>query len=143
MMFCAGVQLPPRLAHAHLHDPARGGRQADLVRVHRRFCAERSPGAADGLLLGHALGKGKGEAEGGSDSGALVRHDDINAEEQRADDSPPGLRDDFHLDFGSDSATRPRVIFLRVNKLTNFFLCDMRSLLPNAQYLPSSLLPLH
>jgi mannose-P-dolichol utilization defect protein 1 len=89
--FFAGVQLPPRLAHAHLHDPARGGRQAHPVRVHRWVRPQRGPGAADGLLLERAVGQGEGQAQGGPRPSVVVRYDDINTQEQGSDDSPPRL----------------------------------------------------
>lgn len=90
-----GLQLPRRLADAHLHDAARGGRQADPVWVHRRLHAEPGARAADALLLERAVvGQGEGEAEGGADRGAaaLVDHDGGRAaEEQRPDHPPPRL----------------------------------------------------
>lgn len=57
-----GLQLPPRLALAHLHDAAGGRRQADPVRLRRRLRPERRPGNPDGLLLEHSGQEGYHEA---------------------------------------------------------------------------------
>lgn len=59
-----GLQLPRRLALAHLHDPTRGGRQVDPLRLHRGLRAQRRPGHADGVLLERAVGEAEGQAEG-------------------------------------------------------------------------------
>jgi mannose-P-dolichol utilization defect protein 1 len=59
-----GLQLRRRLAFPHLHHPARSGRQAHLVRLHRRLRLQRHPSRPDGVLLERALRKGQGQAQG-------------------------------------------------------------------------------
>lgn len=57
-----GLQLPPRLALAHLHHPPGGGRQAHPVPVRGRLRTQPHSGCPDGLLLERALRKGPRQA---------------------------------------------------------------------------------
>ncbi len=86
----SGLQLPRRLAVAHLHHPARGRRQAHLVRLRVRLHPQCDPRDADGLLLGRALGEGKGQAQGAADQGKGGALGD-NDVDQEPDHAPPRI----------------------------------------------------
>ena len=78
--FGTGLQLPPRLALPHLHDPARGGRSSDPVLLRGGLRAERCDRRADGLLLERAIPEGQGQAEGGARRGRWLLHGDPDQE---------------------------------------------------------------
>lgn len=119
-----GLQLPPRLARARLYDAARGGRQADPVRVRRGLRAELSAGAADALLLECSVGQGKGQAEGSPGLGACVGHDDSDTEKQRPDNAAPRLVASALVLDSRGRGRGPRcVLFLLVNHKGLHFLC--------------------
>lgn len=89
-----GVQLPGRLADAHLHHPPGGRRQADPVRLHLRLRPQRHPRAADDLLLELPIGKGQGKAQGDSRPGQGQLDCDVDADEEPDHSTPrvEGLR---------------------------------------------------
>lgn len=80
-----GLQLSRRLSQPHLHDAARGRRQADPVRLHRWLCTERRSGGADGVLLECTSEQGCGVAQAraeGQGSNRRREHERCRDEEE-------------------------------------------------------------